>query len=85
MKILVLSTIIVICTLSILTGCDALAPAPVHLSIDTDGDGWTNSQEEKAGTNIRKKDTDGDGYWDPKDHNPIDPNIPILPNKQDIL
>ncbi|HEX78024.1 MAG TPA: hypothetical protein G4O03_06395, partial [Dehalococcoidia bacterium] len=44
---------------------------------DSDGDGWPDSQEELAGTDPHAVDTDGDGYWDPHDPNPLDPNIPI--------
>lgn len=44
---------------------------------DSDGDGWTDVQEQKAGTNPYNKDTDGDGYWDSKDENPLDKNIPV--------
>ncbi|MCJ7617449.1 MAG: hypothetical protein MUO43_13030 [Desulfobacterales bacterium] len=45
--------------------------------IDSDGDGWTDVQEQKAGTLSYNKDTDGDGYWDSQDDNPLDKNIPI--------
>jgi hypothetical protein len=44
--------------------------------LDSDGDGWSDSQEISSGTDIDNKDTDGDGYWDPNDPNPLDPNIP---------
>jgi hypothetical protein len=44
--------------------------------IDSDGDGWSDEQEIRAGTDPNSKDTDGDGIWDPKDDNPTDPNIP---------
>jgi len=43
---------------------------------DTDGDGWTDAQERKAGTALYKADTDGDGYPDPEDPNPLDASIP---------
>ncbi len=43
---------------------------------DTDGDGWTDAQEQSAGTDIYEVDTDGDGYWDPQDPNPLDLSIP---------
>lgn len=52
-------------------------PAPPK-GEDSDGDGWTDAQEIKAGTDPYKKDTDNDGYWDPQDPNPLDPTIPIL-------
>ena len=44
---------------------------------DSDGDGWTDAQEKVAGTDPKNVDTDGDGYWDPHDPNPLDPNIPV--------
>lgn len=43
---------------------------------DSDTDGWTDVQEQKVGTNPYNKDTDGDGYWDSTDDNPLDKNIP---------
>jgi hypothetical protein len=50
---------------------------PTQLPIlDSDSDGWSDPQELKIGTNPDDKDTDGDGYWDPNDPNPLDPNIP---------
>ncbi|MFC2039880.1 hypothetical protein ACFLTW_01725, partial [Chloroflexota bacterium] len=42
---------------------------------DTDGDGWSDSQELQAGTDYQNVDADGDGYWDPKDANPLDSSI----------
>jgi hypothetical protein len=39
--------------------------------MDSDGDGWSDVQEKKAGTNPYNVDTDGDGIWDPKDPNPL--------------
>lgn len=50
------------------------APTP---ALDSDGDGWTDAQEQSVGTNPNSVDSDGDGYWDPQDPNPLDPNIPI--------
>jgi len=44
--------------------------------LDSDGDGWTDAQEEAAGSDPFKKDTDGDGHWDPLDPNPLDAKIP---------
>ncbi len=32
--------------------------------VDSDGDGWSNTQEKTAGTDPNNVDTDGDGYWD---------------------
>ncbi|WP_456473913.1 WD40 repeat domain-containing protein [Candidatus Pyrohabitans sp.] len=43
---------------------------------DTDGDGWDDAQEVRAGTDPTKVDTDDDGLWDPLDPNPLDPAIP---------
>lgn len=45
--------------------------------VDSDGDGWNDEQELNAGTDPENKDTDGDGYWDPLDENPLDPDIPV--------
>jgi hypothetical protein len=39
--------------------------------IDSDGDGWGDEQERRAGTDPHNVDTDGDGIWDPKDPNPL--------------
>jgi len=44
---------------------------------DSDGDGWSNTQEKAAETDPNKADTDDDGYWDPHDPNPLDANIPV--------
>ncbi len=38
---------------------------------DSDGDGWTDDHERRAGTNPYSKDTDGDGLWDSMDPNPL--------------
>lgn len=50
-------------------------PAPPNINqvnqLDSDGDGWTDEQERRAGTNPFVKDTDGDGSWDSKDPNPL--------------
>ena len=45
-------------------------------AVDSDGDGWIDEYEREIGTDPHNKDTDGDGYWDPKDPNPLDPAIP---------
>jgi hypothetical protein len=39
--------------------------------LDSDGDGWSDGQEQQAGTDPYNVDTDGDGVWDPKDPNPL--------------
>ena len=43
--------------------------------LDSDGDGWSDSQETRAGTNPDSVDTDNDGYWDPYDSNPLNAEI----------
>ncbi len=74
-------SVIFVCALSIVTlvlsGCNSLDNGYTEV-IDADGDGWSDIQEERAGTNPNEPDTDGDGYWDPKDANPLDPNIPSI-------
>ncbi len=72
MKLKYLGIIISIFLILALSGCTGT-------SVDSDGDGWTDEQEVKAGTDPNLKDTDGDSIWDPKDENPLDKNIP---NKQ---
>ena len=49
---------------------------------DSDGDGWTDAQEQSAGTDPYNVDTDGDGQWDPYDLDPLDPNIPATPTPE---
>jgi hypothetical protein len=44
-------------------------------SIDSNGDGWSDARELTATTDPYDKDSDGDGYWDSKDANPLDPDI----------
>jgi hypothetical protein len=43
---------------------------------DSDGDGWTDAWEEVVGTDLFNVDTDGDGYEDPADPDPLDAGIP---------
>ena len=54
-----------------------LVPEESSSMIDSDGDGWSNTQEKIAGTDPNDIDTDDDGYWDPHDPNPLDANIPV--------
>jgi len=53
-------------------GCSGEENAPA----DSDGDGWTDAQEQDAGTDPFRVDTDGDGYRDPEDPDPLDPYVP---------
>ncbi|MDY6964804.1 MAG: PGF-CTERM sorting domain-containing protein [Halobacteriota archaeon] len=50
--------------------------APSSTTEDSDGDGLTDEQEISAGTNPNNVDTDGDGYWDINDPNPLDSSVP---------
>jgi len=52
-------------------------PEESSAMVDSDGDGWSNTQEKTAETDPNKADTDDDGYWDPHDPNPLDANIPV--------
>ena len=51
-------------------------PTPSYTAEDSDGDGLTDEQERSAGTNPHNVDTDGDGYWDINDPNPLDSSVP---------
>jgi hypothetical protein len=57
------------------TSC--LYPEETDSAVDSDGDGWSNTQEKIIDTDPNNVDTDDDGYWDPLDPNPLDPNIPV--------
>jgi len=65
--------LLILCLLPGTTSCEYLEEFESQL--DSDGDGWTNAQEEIAGTDPNNVDTDNDGYWDPLDSNPLDPDI----------
>ena len=59
-------------------------PAP----LDSDGDGWNDELETKAGTNPYVKDSDNDGLWDPQDPNPLmaqETETPGLPGFEAIF
>ena len=51
-----------------------IEPDPNNL--DNDGDGLTNGEEKKIGTDPDKKDSDGDDWNDKEDPYPTDPNKP---------
>ncbi len=73
-----LIAIVVIAMVIMFLGCIEDKELVPSTSIpDSDGDGWNDEQEEIAGTDPYNKDTDDDGYWDPKDENPLDSNIPL--------
>ena len=51
-------------------------PTPTSALIDSDGDGWDDEHERRAGTNPYNVDTDGDGIRDPEDPNPLVASTP---------
>jgi hypothetical protein len=53
------------------TPTPTITPSSTSTIQDSDGDGWDDEQERRAGTNPNNVDTDSDGIWDPKDHNPL--------------
>lgn len=68
-------------------GGEGATTATPTAPLDSDGDGWTDAQEQIAGTNPYKVDTDADGHWDPHDTNPLDPRIPeplVMPTPEPI-
>jgi len=68
------TALLILCLLLGTTSCVPLEE--FDSSLDSDGDGWRDAQEEIAGTEPNNVDTDNDGYWDPLDPNPLDPDIP---------
>ena len=68
-------SLLILCMLFFITSCTDLSQFEEFT--DSDGDGWSDAQEKLAGTDPQKLDTDDDGYWDPLDANPLDPDIPI--------
>jgi len=69
-----LATFLTVCILLLTVSCQELQE--LGSTVDSDGDGWSDTQEKIAGTDPSNADTDGDGYWDPHDPNPLDQNIP---------
>lgn len=74
---ILLTTLLALCLLLGATSCQGLEQLDSASTVDSDGDGWPNDQEITAGTDPDNVDTDDDGYWDPHDPNPLDPNIPL--------
>lgn len=72
---ILLVLVITICFLLAVSSCQDLEQ--FDFTTDSDGDGWTDAQENAAGTDPEKVDTDGDEYWDPLDPNPLNPGIPV--------
>ena len=68
-------SVLILCMLFFSTSCADLSQFEEFT--DSDGDGWSDAQEKLAGTDPQKLDTDNDGYWDPHDANPLDPDIPV--------
>ncbi|KYK37984.1 MAG: hypothetical protein AYK18_08675 [Theionarchaea archaeon DG-70] len=55
---------------------------------DSDGDGWSDEQEQRAGTDPHNVDSDGDDIWDPKDSNPLkaeEPERTVYEQKTQLL
>jgi len=63
-----------------LSGCiSSENPSTTASPLDSDGDGWSDVEEEVAGTDPYNKDTDGDGHDDPIDPNPLVPQTTAPP------
>ena len=71
---ILVTALLISCLLLGTTSCVSLEE--LDSSLDSDGDGWSDVQEEIAGTDPDDVDTDNDGYWDPLDPNPLNPDIP---------
>jgi len=69
-----LSILLALCLVATACGTSETATSP---ATDSDGDGWSDAQEGIAGTDPHNRDTDGDGYWDRLDPNPLDASIPL--------
>jgi len=52
---------------------------------DSDGDGWTDREEERLGLNPQKRDTDGDGIPDGSDVCPLYPKSERPPSEDEII
>ncbi|MHC1605095.1 MAG: thrombospondin type 3 repeat-containing protein [Candidatus Methanofastidiosia archaeon] len=75
-----LFAICIIVSLLFLSGCIIPGNSPTTTALpspDSDGDGWTDTEEAIAGTDPLNPDTDNDGYWDPIDANPLVPQTTV--------
>jgi len=71
-------TLICVLIVSVASGCILSGNDP-EPPIDSDGDGWSDDEEELAGTDPYNADTDGDGIPDPVDPNPLVPQTTTPP------
>jgi len=74
-RVILLTALLTLCLLLGTISCQDLEG--LSSTVDSDGDGWPDAQEKTTGTDPNNVDTDDDGYWDPHDPNPLDPNIPV--------
>ncbi len=58
---------------------------PDEQDTDQDGDGLTNAEEKKLGTDPLRMDTDGDGADDKRDVFPLDPNRTVAPTPPPVV